>query len=219
MKLQDELDAINQNLLQVLDPADRAALAAAIDRLRMLQLVEQGLAVGDVLPDFALPDQNGRIVTSDDLLAHGPVAVTFFRGPWCPYCSLTLEALNRAAPAIQRLGGTLVAVAPLSTDRLDQLAKERGLGFPLLSDRDCAYAQVCGVRFEMTLEGTALYARLAARFDLTIEGQDAPGGWELPIPAAYVAGRDGIIAYAFGDADWSKRAEPADMVAAIERIA
>ena len=87
-------------------------------------------------------------------------------------------------------------MAPLSTGQLDQLATERGLGFPLLSDRDFAYAQICGLRFAMTVDGTALYARLAARFDLTIEGQDAPGGWELPIPAAYVAGRDGIIAYA-----------------------
>ena len=66
---------------------------------------------------------------------------------------------------------------------------------------------------------TAVAGETGQPFDLVIEGQDAPGGWELPIPAAYVAGRDGIIAYAFGDADWSKRAEPADMVAAIERIA
>ena len=83
-----------QNLLQVLGPVDREALAAAIDRLRMLQLVEQGLAVGDVLPDFTLPDVGGRIVTSDELLPRGPVALAFFRGPWCPYCSLTLEALK-----------------------------------------------------------------------------------------------------------------------------
>ena len=57
----------------------------------------------------------------------------------------------------------------------------------------------------MTEDGTALYARLAAKFDLTIDGQDAPGGWELPIPAAYVAGRDGVIAYVSRRCDWSKR--------------
>jgi peroxiredoxin len=98
-------------------------------------------------------------------------------------------------------------------------ASERGLGLQLLSDQDAAYAQVCGVKFEMTEGGTQLYARLAARFGLVIPGQDAAGGWELPIPATYVAGDDGIIGYAFGDADWSRRADPVEIVAAVERLA
>jgi peroxiredoxin len=219
MKLQDRLDEINRQLLQVLDPADRAALEAAIERLRMLQIVEQGLVVGDVLPDFALPDRNGRIVTSGELLERGPLVMTFFRGPWCPYCSLTLEALNEVRPLVERSGGSVVAVAPLGPEELSQLACERGLGLQLLSDQDAAYAQVCGVKFEMTESGTQLYARLAARFGLVIPGQDAAGGWELPIPATYVAGGNGIIGYAFGDADWSRRADPVEIVAAVERLA
>ena len=82
--------------MPVLDPTDRPDLEDAIERLRMLQLVEQGLTVGDVLPDFRLPDTGGRVVASEDLLAAGPLAVMFFRGPWCPYCSLTLQALEEA---------------------------------------------------------------------------------------------------------------------------
>ena len=39
------------------------------------------------------------------------------------------------------------------------------------------------------------------------------------MPATYVAGRDGVIAYAFADPDWSRRAEPADIVAAVARLA
>jgi peroxiredoxin len=219
MTLQDRLDEINRELLQALDPIDRAALEAAIERLRMLQLVEQGLGVGDVLPDFALPDRNGRVVTSEELLERGPLVMTFFRGPWCPYCSLTLEALNEVRSSVERSGGSVVAVAPLGPKQLGRLASERGLGLQLLSDPDAAYAQICGVRFEMTEGGTQLYARLAARFGLVISGQDAEAGWQLPIPATYVADSDGIIGYAFGDADWSRRADPVDIVAAVERLA
>ena len=89
----------------------------------------------------------------------------------------------------------------------------------MLSDLGSTYAEVCGVRFDMSEGGITLYARLAARFGQTIAGLDPAAGWELPIPATYVTGTDGVIRYTFGDADWSKRAEPADMVAAIERIA
>jgi peroxiredoxin len=218
-RLQDRLEEIKRELLQVLDPVDRAALEAEIERLRMLQLVEQSLRIGDVLPDFVLPDRNGRIVTSEELLERGPLVMTFFRGPWCPYCSLTLEALNEVRSPIERAGGSMVAVAPLDPEQLDRLASERGLGLQLLSDPDAAYAQICGVRFEMTEGGTQLYARLAARFGLVISGQDAEAGWRLPIPATYVADRDGTVGYAFGDADWARRADPVDIVAAVERLA
>ncbi len=84
MMLQDELNKIVAQLRQALDPAELEQLEQAIDRLRMLQIVEHGLTIGDVLPDFALPDPDGRIVTSEELLARGPLALAFFRGPWCP---------------------------------------------------------------------------------------------------------------------------------------
>ncbi len=218
MKLQSRLDEIKRQLGEVVDPAERALLDGAIERLRMLQVVEHGLAVGDVLPDFVLPDSGGRPVASDDLLTSGPLVLTFFRGPWCPYCSMTLEALNGIQPAVRRLGGTMVAVAPLACGELERLARERALDLHLLSDRDAAYAGLCGVRFEMTEEATALYRRLAVRFDLHIPGLDGTAGWELPIPATYVVGRDGVIVFAFGDADWSRRADPDEVVGVVRRL-
>ena len=38
--------------------------------------------VGQPAPGFALPNQDGTIVTSADLLARGPLIVSFFRGQW-----------------------------------------------------------------------------------------------------------------------------------------
>jgi peroxiredoxin len=219
MTLQDELDQVASRLRQALEPAELKELDEAIDRLRMLQIVEQGLMVGDVLPDFALPDTNGRIVTSDELLARGPLALAFFRGPWCPYCSLALRALDEARPDIERQGASLVAVAPVPAAEFRRLAGDRGLGLRLLSDPGAAYARICGVQFEMTEGFTALYQRLARRFGLETPEVDPRTGWQLPIPATYVAGRDGVIRYAFGDPDWARRAEPADVVATVARLA
>ena len=219
MTLQCELDGIKAQLLAVLGPEDRQALEDAIERLRMLQLVEQGLGVGDVLPDFTLPDTGGRVVASEGLLATGPLAVMFFRGPWCPYCSLTLQALDEARPKIEALGGSVVAISPLPTADLRRMAEERGLRLTLLSDLGSTYAEVCGVRFDMSEGGITLYARLAARFGQTIAGLDPAAGWELPIPATYVTGTDGVIRYTFGDADWSQRAEPEVIVATIAELA
>ncbi len=219
MTLRDQLDACKAQLLEVLDPADREALEAAIDRLRMLQIVEHGPAVGDLLPEFALPDADGRLVTSEALLERGPLVLAFFRGPWCPYCSMALQALNQARPAIEALGASLVTVAPLPPGELREMAAERGLGLTLLSDRDGRYARICGLGFEMSDGGKALYQRLAARFGASIPRLAPDRAWELPIPATFVAGRDGVIGFAFGDADWARRAEPAEIVAAVRQLA
>ena len=95
--LEDRLSRRRAELRGSLTPDDRAVLLGVVERLRMLQIVEQGLLVGDPLPEFALPDTDGVVVSSEGLLARGPLAVVFIRGPWCPYCSLTLGALRRSA--------------------------------------------------------------------------------------------------------------------------
>src|SRR5260221_5379695 len=56
--------------------------------------------VGDAMPDFLLPDDNGRLVALGELLARGPVAVMFHRGHWCPYCRMNVRALVRARQQI-----------------------------------------------------------------------------------------------------------------------
>jgi peroxiredoxin len=214
MGLREKLDALRQRLRPSLDPEDRAAVDGAIERLGMLQIVEHGLAAGDTLPDFALRDSAGRSVTSDYLLARGPLVVNFFRGGWCPYCSLALQAFDEALPDINDLGAELVAVSPLKPEELARTAEERGLRLLMLSDPADTYAKVCGVHYEMTEGQAALYRKRG----LDLDALNAGAGWEVPVPATYVVGRDGVIAYAFADADWSRRAEPAEVLAALRRL-
>src|SRR5271155_5936327 len=78
--------------------------------------VTPGLAVGDTAPTFTLSDAVGNQVALADLLAEGPVVVTFYRGEWCPYCNLQLRALQQALPEITSTGATLVAISPQAPD-------------------------------------------------------------------------------------------------------
>jgi peroxiredoxin len=213
--LQGKLDQLRAELRQSLDPNDRAALGTAIERLQVLQIIEHGLAVGEVLPDFALQDAAGRTVTSEQLLANGPLVLVFVRGTWCPYCSLTLQALDEARPAIERLQGSIVVVSPLQAGELSRVAGERGLGLTLLSDLGANYASVCGVHYDMSEAQAATYQR----FGLDLARLNAGSGWGLPVPATYVAGRDGVVTFAHAHPDWARRAEPAEIVAAVERLA
>src|SRR6266851_4491803 len=112
MSLSQTLLELSRHHMAALSPRDRADVEDELNRLRMLRVAEEGLRVGDHLPDFALQDGSGRLWTSGELLDRGPLVLALFRGDWCPYCELTMAALEQARPAIEALGATAVGVMP-----------------------------------------------------------------------------------------------------------
>ena len=79
-----------------LDPADREILLPTPSSgCGCCSWPSTALAVGDLLPEFTLPDTDGDVVSSNALLARGPLVAAFVRGPWCPYCSLALAGAGR----------------------------------------------------------------------------------------------------------------------------
>src|ERR1700679_2397673 len=72
----------------------------------------RALKAGDVAPEFALNDPDGHPVSSVELLKQGPLVISFYRGVWCPYCNLELQALQAASSQIEARGARLVAISP-----------------------------------------------------------------------------------------------------------
>src|SRR4051812_25234848 len=96
------------------------------------------LKAGDPMPGFVLPDANGELVCSDDLLRKGPLVVVFVRGEWCPFCRTTLVALNDVASNIEAAGSNLVALSPDTAAFRKGAWHAQGLRFPVLNDVDGA---------------------------------------------------------------------------------
>src|SRR5260370_37462028 len=68
---------------------DRPEFAAAVDRL-VTRLHQYGAGepapqIGEPMPPFVMPDENGERVRLHEILNPGPVAVNFHTGHWCPY--------------------------------------------------------------------------------------------------------------------------------------
>jgi peroxiredoxin len=176
-------------------------------------VVEQAKTIGDDAPNFTLPDAAGDEVRLADLLAEGPVVLVWYRGGWCPYCSVTLRAYHEALPRIEAAGGKLVAISPELPDHTAETVDENELDFIVLSDVGNRVAADYGVVFELTPEVHSRYNE-AFGFDAH-NGQDSG---TLPLAATYVIDEDGVIRYAFLDADYSKRAEPSEVIAALEGL-
>jgi peroxiredoxin len=179
-------------------------------------LIDQNLdaaapKVGDKLAEFTLPNQNGEQVSLASLLDKGPVVLTFYRGGWCPYCNLELKALQAKLPEIKAAGATLVAITPETPDNSLNTAEKNALDFEILSDAGAQYAQSLSLVFTLPDTLKPIYAN----FGIDLESYNGDGVFELPIPASFVIDQDGVIKFAYVDADYTKRAEPSDLVSAL----
>src|SRR6266436_688042 len=90
----------------------QSAYEDLVNRLGRAETADRALKVGDRMPSFILPNAEGRLVVSDELMARGPLVISFFRGNWCPYCRKALKALEAALPNIKAASGQLVALTP-----------------------------------------------------------------------------------------------------------
>lgn len=207
MSLREQLDEMTT---QITGQAPDAVAVFEKDTQRMVDagVGQDGPKVGDVAPDFELPDQLGRAVKLNDLLAGGPVVVSFYRGNWCPYCNLELAALKSALPAIREAGGGLVAISPQVPDESLSTVEKHGLEFSVLSD----VGNVVGRRYGLVFELTESLRPLYASFGIDLEAANGNGSYELPVPGTFVIGRDGVIAAAHVSADYKTRMEPDEMV-------
>lgn len=176
---------------------------------------QQALKAGDAAPAFTLNDPDGKPVSSAELLDRGPLVVTFYRGVWCPYCNMELQAMQAALPDIRAAGANVVAISPQTAPNSRKSVRQNALTFPILSDVRNDVADRFGLRFALQDYLVDLYKSL--KNDLPAFNGDP--SWTLPMPARYVIAPDGVIAYAEVNPDYTRRPDPADLLPAIRSAA
>jgi len=194
-----------------LNPSFNDAVDRLILRLKQSGAGEAAPRPGDPMPPFVLPDEAGHLVSLERLRATGPVAITFHRGHWCPYCRISINALAQAQEEIAAEGAQIVAIMPDREQYAAEFKTEAHAKYPILTDMDNGYAMSLNLVFWVGAEMEALMAKL---------GRDIPQyqgneSWMFPIPATFVVGRDGLIKERFIDPDYRKRMAIDDLLQAI----
>ena len=195
-----------------------AEFAEAVDSfVGRLQEAEAGGAapmIGQILPGFILPDQQGRLVSLSALLDEGPVVVAFLRGHWCPYCKTTATALGEIADAAAAKGARIVAVTPESRKYSQQLAADSGDRFPVLTDVDNGYALALNLAIWVDDD----MAHLIAGAGWDVPAYQTAKSWVLPIPATFVLDKDGRVTARYVNADYRTRMDVEDILSALESL-
>lgn len=215
LPLQGKLDAFKTQFETKFAPAAVVAIMHRVtEELIASGQAQRALHAGDRAPDFSLPDSGGKLVSSSRLLSKGPIVLTFYRGFWCPYCNFDLAALEEARGEIEKRGASLVAVSQQTAANSRKSQSANKLGFPILGDKGGALAEKFGIRWHVPDDLKLVHKQVGADLEV-FNGDDS---WTLPMPARYVLGRDGIIAYSEVNPDYTRRPEPSDVFPALDAL-
>lgn len=129
-----------------------------------------GVRVGDLAPDFTLPDQRGIPVRLGDLVGKKHVVLYFYPKDATPGCTAEARAFRDAYDAFTAADTEVVGVSSDSVRSHQRFAAKHELPFMLLSDRDGAVRRLYGVERTLGI---------------------------LPGRVTYVIDRDGIVRHVY----------------------
>ncbi|MEO1009933.1 MAG: peroxiredoxin-like family protein [Bacteroidota bacterium] len=213
MTLQDSLDRLKMKIEGSMPPDFVKIMHQSTADLVATGIGSKISRAGDQAPDFTLSNQNGEKVALKDLLAKGPVAVTFYRGMWCPYCNTDLTFLKRYKDQLEEKGVNMVSISPQLPKFNKQISEQQRLGYDLLTDNGNEVAAQFGLRWEMVDPLKSLYRD---KFGIKLPEYNGDDSWTLPVPARFIIGTDGIIKYAEYSVDYTKRPNPDVLVRELE---
>lgn len=218
-----EIFAERRELIARYVPAEIQAIhAKVVEELKQAGATEKALKAGDPAPEFELPDQNGKLVRSAELLAHGPLIICIIRGRWCPFCVGQMEAMNAIVPELEKLGVSFVAISPQTVHQSFLMADQHKLQFPLLSDAGNQVAREFELVHRVPDYQQEVYRRAFTNLPF-INGDES---WELPIPGTYILAEDSErgdqrvtkVLYSSVNPDYMERPEPADILTKLSQL-
>jgi peroxiredoxin len=177
------------------------------------------LVAGDNAPRFIVETANGDEFDFDPSKLDRPAVLLTFRGGWCPFCNMYLSEMRHVIPEMRKMG---VDVLFLSGDRpemlFESLSQETqedidGLDYTILSDANAQAAIALGIAFrasERTLNWLS---------DKDIADSSMMKHGVLPVPAVFAIDSDGVIQFAFTNADYKVRLPADELMAAAREIA
>ncbi|MFK8044740.1 MAG: peroxiredoxin-like family protein [Crocinitomicaceae bacterium] len=211
--LKSVLDAKKAKFEEVASDEKKEKYAAGIQSVVDNRVVDSAFQIGDTAPDFSLTSAKGEQVSLYAELENGPIILMWYRGGWCPYCNMTLNAMQGSLSAFKKYGANLLALTPELPDSSISTSEKNNLDFQILSDIDNQVAKQYNLVFKLTNDVGDLYEN-----GFGLSQYNGSTSNELPLAATYIIGKDKIIKFAFLDADYRNRAEPSDLIKALKKL-
>ena len=204
MNLTEELKELADKAFTNMPKELAKGLKDAIEQIKASKLKENALKVGDEISNLTLANIYNKKISFKNLFKHDYLLITFFRGSWCPFCSLELREYEKLKNEFAKNNVDIVAISPEVQKYSSKVKEENNLSFEILSDDESKAMEEFGIDFTLTKEVKKIYAG----FNIVLTKQNANQRFQMPVPATYIINKDLKILFAHIEEDYTTRFEP-----------
>lgn len=173
--------------------------------LKKTGIEEEAKSVGDVFDNATLLDLESNDVDLYKVLDGKPAIISFYRGSWCPYCNLELRAYEQLLGKKENEDVLMIAISPEKPDVTSVEQDVSKLNFTVLSDIGNELAKKLRIMFSLPTSIQNLYGN-------KVSASTGTPDYSLPLPSTYVIDGNHKIIKAWIDANYTKRAEPSEVL-------
>lgn len=170
----------------------------------------QPLLPGMKAPSFTVRDVKGNPVKFDPAKLEKPLALTFYRGGWCPYCNLLLAEMRHTEEELTSLGFDIWFISIDKPELLYESMDQPDIAYTVLSDASLEATRAFGLAFRVDDE---TYDRYIG-YGINLEEISGETHHVLPAPSTYIIGTDGIISFQYTNPNYKVRLYPDVLLAA-----
>lgn len=175
----------------------------------------QPIRVGAALPPLRLTTPEGESFRISKDVGRTPFVLVFYRGGWCPYCNRHLADLQTVEADFVRLGVPILAISPDRPEKLRITAGKEQLSYRLLSDSEMTAARQLGLAFRLD---DATVAKYRDSYKIDIEADSGHDHHLLPVPAAILVDRKGIVRFVHADPDYKVRIDAKELLQVAKQL-
>lgn len=210
MSFKEILAKLNRATCEEISAPQMAVMQKASLMLRRSGILNRCLQLGESAPDFTFTGARGTEYCLHELLAQGPVVVSFFRGDWCDFCTAELKAYGDIGPQLTAMGASFLAISP-EQPCADEAVFPDG---PRVQDKDNAIGHTFGIVYTLSQE----FREILQSWDLNLPKIHSCEKWELPLAATYVIDKDRRVVFSHVEVDFRKRFDPAQILTQLARL-
>ena len=175
------------------------------------------LLPGSNAPAFAATNAYGDAFNFEPAKLQRPAVLIFYRGGWCPYCNLYWAEFRKVEKQLLAMDLDLLFLSADSADTLAEAVTDEmdRPAYQLLSDASSEIAQAFGIAFRAS---DKTYDRYIEMDLVDLEKASGYKHHNLPVPAVFIIGTDGLVALQYVNPNYKVRLPPEVLLAAARAL-
>jgi len=166
------------------------------------------LLIGEKIPEIILKSSENTDVQLADLLKKKKSVLVFYRGGWCPYCNMHLQAMAEAEKQILDLGFQIIAISPDAPANLKITAEKDKAKYTLLSDSKGDLIKAIGIAFEAPENYKSV---------INVHSNGVNNNF-LPVPSVFVVNTENEILFEYISPDFKHRISAELLVSVLKSL-